>query len=112
MKKIKKYIIYFIALNLLVLGMDKFFLFIPDSCTLLVDAPKSMLYTLGVIEVVLGILLCLGKYTRTILVAILVLMISAIVMHMVNDTYDIGGAVFLILLVLIPLMLPAERVNS
>ena len=109
MENFKKIIIYFLALNLLIVGIDKFFLFIPESCSLLVDAPKSMLYSLGVIEIVLAILLFFSKYRRIIFVMILVLMISAIVQHLINKTYDIAGALFISIVVLISLIILSER---
>jgi len=109
MENFKKIIIYFLALNSLIVGIDKFFLFIPESCSLLVDAPKSMLYSLGVIEIVLAILLFFSKYRRIIFVMILVLMISAIVQHLINKTYDIAGALFISIVVLISLIILSER---
>lgn len=108
MDKVKKYTIIFIAINLLILGVDKFFLFIPLSCTLLVDASKSMMYGLGVVEIGLAILLLLGKFTKSILIGVCLLMVWAIAMHFISGTYDIGGAVFLAILSVVPLLLPSE----
>lgn len=112
MDKIKKYTIIFIAINLLILGVDKFFQFIPLSCTLMIDASKSLMYGLGVIEVGLGILLLLGKFTKFILIGVCLLMVWAIVMHLVSETYDIGGAVFLAILSIVPLLLPNTKVGA
>ena len=108
MEKIKKYVIYFIALNLIILGIDKFFTFIPAACSLLTEATTSMSYSLGVIEILLGILLFAGKFTKTILIFVVLLMISAIIMHLMNDTYDIGAAIFMAIIAIIPLVLPTR----
>jgi len=110
MKNLKKYTIYFVALNLFVLGLDKFFLFIPESCTLMVDAPKTVMYSLGVVEVLLAILLATVKFTKIILILICVLMAQAIGMHLFKGTYDIGGAVFILVFALVPLMMSDDRV--
>lgn len=108
MKNINKYIIYFVAINLLILGIDKFFQFIPESCTLLEDASKTMMYSLGVIEIVLAFFLFVGKFTKKILLAIVLLMAWATLMHFMNDTYDIGGAVFLGIIALLPLFIKSD----
>lgn len=106
MNKAKKYIIYFIALNLIVLGADKFFGLLPVACTLMEDdASINMLYGIGVAEIIFGLVLFTGKYHRTILVLIIVMMTGAIIMHILTDTYDIGAAIFLGVLAGIPLFI-------
>lgn len=105
MKNIKRYIIYFIAGNLIILGIDKFTRLMPLACTLMEDASDNMLYAVGVIEVVLGILLLLGKFQKAILIAIVIFMLWAIVMHLMSGTYDIGAAIFLAIVSAIPLFL-------
>jgi len=105
MKNLKRYIIYFIALNLIILGLDKFLKLMPVACTLMTDASDTILYIIGGLEIVLGILLFLGKFTKGILIAVVLLMLWAIGMHLINETYDIGGAVFLAVVAFIPLLL-------
>lgn len=112
MEKIKKYLIYFIAINLFILGLDKFLKLMPLSCTLLTDTSNSIMYGLGVVEVVLAVLLFAGKFTKTILIAVVLLMVWAIVMHLMADTYDIGGAVFLAVASVVPLLIPKSTVNN
>ena len=112
MEKAKKYLIYFISINLFILGLDKFLKLMPLSCTLLTDASESLMYGLGVIEILLAVLLFLGKFTKTILVVVVLFMVWAIVMHLMADTYDIGGAVFLAVLSTVLLVLPKSINND
>lgn len=104
MKLVNKIVIYFLGLNMIILGFDKFFKFMPEACTLMENAPAERLYVIGVIEILLGVLLFTGKYIRPILIFILLLMVWAIYMHMRTGTDDIGGAIFLGALCLIPII--------
>lgn len=105
MQKIRSILIYFIAINLIVLGIDKFAKFIPESCTLMDSASPTLLYVIGVIEIILAFLLFMRKGTRTILLLIFLLMAWAVGMHMKAGTDDIGGAVFLGGISLLPFVL-------
>jgi len=109
MKALKKYLIYFIALNLIVLGFDKFFTFIPETCSLMTDLSKPFSYTIGIIEIMLGVLLFLGRFTKAILIFVILLMVWAIAMHLKAQTYDIGGAIFIAVLALIPLIIKDSK---
>lgn len=111
MTNLKKYLEYFIALNLIILGIDKFIGFIPESCSLMGVGSSLMWKLTGVIEILLGVLLFLGRYTNFILGFIIGLMLWAILMHIVNGTYDIGGAIFLAILCIIPFFL-GEKNNQ
>ncbi len=109
MKTIKKYLVYFIALNLIILGFDKFFVFIPEACSLMTDGPKNLLYSIGVIEIVLGLFLFFGKFIKPILILVILLMLWAIYAHISVDTTDYGGAIFMGIVALIPLIIPEQK---
>jgi len=105
MKKVISLLEYFIALNLIIIGLDKFFTFIPEACSLMIDASKGFLYIIGVFEILLGVLLFFKKSTRIILTLIVLLMIWGILLHLYTSTDDYGGAAFLCILALLPLIL-------
>lgn len=105
MKNFKRYLVYFIALNLIILGIDKFLKIFPLACTLMADASDNLLYGIGVAEIMLGILLLIGKAQKLILTFIILFMLFAVIMHLMQGTYDISAAVFFAILAAIPLFI-------
>lgn len=110
MKNLRKYFLYFIGINLIILGANKFLKLIPEACTLMDDASSTILYGIGAFEVVLGILLLIGKYSNTILILLIVFMLWAVGLHLYNGTYDIEAAVFFAVLAFIPLLMKEQAV--
>lgn len=86
---------------LILLGLDKFFAFIPESCSLLIDIDYNIKITIGIVEIILGLCLFTRKFTRSILIFVVILMLLAVYSHIQSNTYDIGGALFLAIISLV-----------
>lgn len=111
MANVKKYLEYFIGLNLIVFGVDKFIGFLPIACTLMEGADPTIWKLTGVLEIILGVFLLLRKYSRIILAVVIAFMSYAVFAHLKIGTNDIGGAVFLAVVCLVPFVLKEEGVN-
>ncbi len=81
----------------IVVGLDKFFLFL-DDCTIYALLPDWFLYAFGVTQIVAGICIILRKCTIPALLVSVGLLTSAIIIHLCFNTYDIGGAIFLLVI--------------
>ncbi|MFK7932343.1 MAG: hypothetical protein AB8G22_02465 [Saprospiraceae bacterium] len=83
---------YVLAVNLVIVGIDKFFFFLP-ACSLNAAASPTSLAIVGIIEIILGILLLANIRTKLLLIITILLMIFAIVAHLSIGTTDIAFAV-------------------
>ena len=92
---IQKILIAICSLLFLMIGFDKFFPFMEPSCSMMESIPTSMWMFLGVIDIAAGILIWFDKFRKPIAGIFLVLMLAFTVMHLVNNTYDIGGSLFM-----------------
>lgn len=72
-------------------GIDKFVEFLP-TCSLTYHAPNYLMQGTGILEIGIGILLILDKYTMSTLQLITVVMFSGVLLHTLIGTYDFGGA--------------------
>jgi len=82
----------------LLIGLDKFFSFMEPSCSLMDSVPVLVWKILGIIQLVSGILIWLPKYRRYVAGFFCVFMIVFILVHLAQQTYDIGGAAFMAVL--------------
>lgn len=72
-------------------GIDKFVEFLP-TCSLIPHLPAFAMPLTGVLEIGVGLLLLLNKYTMTLLQLITLVMFSGVVLHTLLGTYDFSGA--------------------
>jgi len=84
----------FLAINLIIIGIDKFYTFLPP-CSLMKNVSATGAMIGGLIEILLGILVLFKIQLKPVLYTSAFLMGAAVVSHLVNGTYDLGGALFL-----------------
>ena len=84
------------ALFCLVFGADKFLKF-SHSCSLEQTSNDIVWKIIGVIEIAIGMSLLLNKYVSYFLSLAIVVFTIGIISHLNQNTYDIGGAVFLLI---------------
>lgn len=95
------------------IGVDKFQSFL-TPCGLLDSIPSVSLKIIGVIQILGGFLVWIPTFRKPIASFILGLMIFFIGWHLIDGTYDIGGAVFLgvlsVLLMKTPSLLSSKSI--
>lgn len=80
------------------IGADKFFAFLEPACSLADSIPTAVWNILGVLQLIAGFLIWLPKYRRYIVGFFFVFMIFFTVVHLTQNTTDVGGAVFMAVL--------------
>lgn len=97
----------------LVIGADKFFSFLEPACSLESNISPMIWKVLGVFQLVSGVLIWLPKYRKQVAGFWAVFMVIFSIVHLTQNTYDIGGAaimaVFLGLLVWNPSFLGGSK---
>ncbi len=86
------------SLLLLMVGADKFLNFMEPPCSLMENISTTTWQALGVIQLAGGILLWMPKLRRSIASFFIVFMLFFTIMHLKENTYDIGGSVFMVFL--------------
>lgn len=94
------------SLFFLLIGVDKFFPFMEASCSLIDSIPPAIWKFLGVLELAASILIWWPKFRKYVAGFFFVFMLTFIVVHLMADTYDIGGAAFMAVLLGILLWTP------
>ncbi|MGK0363468.1 MAG: hypothetical protein ACI85O_000513 [Saprospiraceae bacterium] len=84
----------FFATILIIIGIDKFFDLL-QLCSLMKNISKQTVIIGGIIEIALGILVLLRIQLIPILYLTALMMGAGVVVHLINNTYDIGGAFLL-----------------
>ena len=79
-------------------GADKFVSFLEPPCSLMGHIPELIWKVIGVLQILASILIWLPKYRKYVTGFFYVFMIVFSLVHMVNNTYDIGGSVFMAVL--------------
>lgn len=84
----------------LIFGLNKFLNFIPfppiegDGGTLMgIYATSGFFKIIGILEIVFGLALIIGKYVPLALTILLAIMFNALIFHGLHDMGGIGGAV-------------------
>ena len=77
------------------IGADKFVSFLDPSCSLMGYIPSIPWKILGVIQLASGVLIWLPKYKKYVAGFFFVFMLVFTIIHLIQNTYDIGGAVFM-----------------
>ncbi len=86
------------SLLLIIVGIDKFLFFLEPPCSLQESIPTMLWRGLGVLQILGGIFIWFKNYRKYIIGFFLGFMIFFTFYHIINDTYDVGGAVFLAIL--------------
>ena len=101
-----KIIVAICSILFFMIGVDKFLSFLDPPCTLMPGIPTTIWYGLGVLQIAAGFLIWIPKYREYIAGFFLVLMLFFIVYHLLENTQDVGGAVFMAVLLALLLWNP------
>lgn len=88
-------IIAICSILFLMIGADKFMSFLEPPCSLEDTIPALIWKTLGALQIASGILIWLPKYRKYVAGFFFVFMLVFTAVHLVNNTYDIGGSLFM-----------------
>ncbi len=86
--------ILFVLLSLLLIGVgfDKFHPFLEPPCSLEAKMPVLAWKSIGIMQLIIAILVWQKKIRQYLLGFFLVFMLFIIGVHLLTNTYDIGGA--------------------
>jgi len=83
------------SLLFFMIGADKFLSFLEPPCSLMGNISPIIWKGLGVLQLAAGILIWMPKYRKYVAGFFLGLMIFFTIYHLTANTYDIGGSVFM-----------------
>ena len=86
------------SLLLIPVGADKFFAFLEPPCSMMANISPLVWSGLGVIQIVGGILIWLPKFKKYVAGFFFIFMLTFTIIHLINNTYDIGGSAFMAVL--------------
>ena len=95
---LKKIIIAISSLMFLMIGADKFLAFLEPPCSLMDSVSPLVWKIFGVLQIAAGILLWFPKFTRYVAGFFFAYMVFFSIVHLTQNTTDIGGAVFMAVL--------------
>jgi uncharacterized membrane protein YphA (DoxX/SURF4 family) len=87
-----KVIIAICSFLFIMIGVDKFYPFMEPPCTLEASISPLIWKLFGVLQLAAGILIWLPKFRKYVAGFFAVFMFVFVIVHLVNDTYDVGGA--------------------
>lgn len=88
-------IITICSLLFFMVGADKFFSFMEPPCTLMSSIPPTIWKLLGVLQLAAGIFIWIPKFRKYVAGFFAVFMLVFTIIHLIANTYDIGGAAFM-----------------
>jgi len=80
------------------IGADKFLSYLEPPCSLEDSIPTAVWQILGAIQIVAGILIWLPNYRKKVAGFFSVFMIIFTLVHLTQGTSDVGGAIFMAIL--------------
>lgn len=86
------------SILLFMVGVDKFLMFLDPPCSLQDGIPPAVWKVLGVLQIAGGILIWLPKFRRYVVGFFLLFMLFFIGVHLGKGTSDVGGALFMAIL--------------
>ena len=98
MMNITKVITAICSLLFFMVGADKFFAFLEPPCSLMSSIPSTIWGILGVMQLAAGVLIWLPKFKKYVVGFFFVFMLVFSIVHLTQNTYDIGGAAFMAVL--------------
>jgi len=102
-----KVIIGICSLLFFMVGADKFLAFLEPPCSLMPSISPMVWSLLGVLQIAAGILIWLPKFRKYVVGFFFVFMIVFTIIHLVQGTQDVGGSVFMAVLLGILLWNPS-----
>jgi len=82
----------------LMIGADKFLHFMDPPCSIMGNISPTIWKTLGVLQLAGGILIMIPKLRRPVAIFFTLFMLFFIIYHLTQNTYDVGGAVSMMVL--------------
>ena len=82
----------------LMIGVDKFFPFMEPPCSLMTSLPIAVWKLFGVLQLAAGILIWFPKFRKYVVGFFFAFMIVFTIIHISQHSYDIGGSVFMAVL--------------
>ncbi len=86
------------SLLFFMIGVDKFFLFMEPPCSLQDSVPPVAWKMLGALQLAAGVLIWFPRFRKYVAGFFAVFMLIFTSMHLIANTYDVGGAVFMAVL--------------
>lgn len=86
------------SLMFLMIGADKFMNYLEPPCSMMNSIAPSIWKTLGVLQLAGGILIWLPKFRKYVAGFFCIFMLFFTVVHLINNTYDVGGSAFMAVL--------------
>lgn len=80
------------------IGADKFLSFLEPPCSMEDRIPVLIWKALGALQIISGVLIWLPKFKKSIALFWAIFMLSFSIVHLSQQTTDIGGSVFLAVL--------------
>jgi len=94
------------SLLFFMIGADKFLNFLEPQCSLMNTIPPTIWTILGILQIAGGIFIWVPKFRKYVAGFFFLFMSFFIAYHLINKTYDIGGAVTMAVLLFIILWNP------
>ena len=91
-------LVAFCSLFFFMVGADKFFNFLEPPCSMMNSIPPMIWKFFGVLQLAAGILIWSDKFRKPVVGFFFVFMLVFSAVHLINGTYDIGGSVFMAVL--------------
>jgi len=86
------------SLLFLMVGADKFFMFLEPPCSLMDSISPFVWKSLGVLQLAAGILIWMPKFRKCVAIFFFGFMLFFTIVHLIYNTYDIGGSAFMAVL--------------
>lgn len=99
--KIINILVAIASIMFLMIGIDKFFPFLKPPCSLENNIPPLIWKVFGVLQIASAFLLWSSKFRKHVAGFFMLFMLSFSIYHISKDTYDIGGSVFMAILLAI-----------
>lgn len=90
---LKNIIIAICSALFFMIAADKFLGFLEPPCSLEESIPSTVWSILGILQLAAGILIWLPKYRKAVVGFFFLFMAGFTIYHLTQNTYDIGGAV-------------------
>lgn len=81
------------SLLFFMVGADKFLSFLQPQCSLESSIPTLIWKFLGALQIAAGVLIWLPKFRKHVAGFFFVFMLVITVIHIIQNTYDIGGSI-------------------
>lgn len=86
------------SLLFFMIGFDKFYPFMEPPCSLMDHIPTTLWKVLGGLQLVAGILIWFTRLRRYVAGFFVIVLLFFTIYHLKENTYDIGGAIFMVVL--------------